>query len=251
MKRILLAALPLIIACSRQYAPLPCGQKTEPNLTIAELRELVGRNALTVTDSAVIEGRVVATDMAGNFYREFVMDDGTGAVAVMAGGYDLHSVYPRGIRVAVKLCGLRLITQNGALRCGLVPAQGSHYDIDYMQHRAVCDRYIVRTPDSAAVEAQQVEIAGTDSRMYGRLVRIESLSYADTLPQWYCEQDYLDYSLRKFKDPSGDSIYITTSRYAVFADKRIPACATFTGILYHDGKRSLLKLRDEKDIDFR
>lgn len=93
---------------------MPCGQKTEPNLTIAELRELVGRTALTVTDSAVIEGRVVATDMAGNFYREFVMDDGTGAVAVMAGGYDLHSVYPRGIRVAVKLCGLRLITQNGA-----------------------------------------------------------------------------------------------------------------------------------------
>ncbi|UKI39807.1 MAG: DUF5689 domain-containing protein [Alistipes putredinis] len=251
MKRIILFVLSLCMACSHGYDPPPRGEEAMPNITIAELIDRLGGEAVTVSDSAVVEGRVTATDMAGNFYREFVMDDGSGAMAVMAGGYDLHSVYPRGIKVIVKLCGLKLAARDGVLRCGLPPAPGSSYEIDYMQHRAVCDRYIVRTADSSAVTPVQTEIGEINRSLYGRLVRIRSLHYADTLPVWYSESDYLDTSLRKFKDRAGDSIYVITNRYAVFAGKRVPSDAAFTGILYHDGKRPMLKLRDEKDIDFR
>lgn len=251
MKPFALFALSLALACARQHATVPKFENIEPNITIAELTDRLGGASVTVTDSAVVEGRVTATDRAGNFYREFVMDDGTGAMAIMAGGYDLHNIYPLGIKVKVRLCGLRLTTEDGVLRCGLAPSPGSHYQIDYMQHRAVCEKYILRTHDSSTVRPETIEIKDINRRLYGRLVRLESLHHADTLGLWHCDEDYLSNSRRKFKDPSGDSIYIITSRYAVFAGKTVPSQGAFTGILYHDGKHPMLKLRDEKDIDFR
>lgn len=239
-------------ACAaRPDFPSTDGGAPEANITIARLREALAGVSVTLSDSIVIEGRITATDAAGNFYKEFILDDGTGAVGIMAGGFDLHSTYPLGIKVVVRLCGLRLAWNQGVPRIGLAPAPGSAYDVDYMQHRAVCDRYIVRIPDSCRVRPALLTIGELDASMCGRLVQLRSLHPADSADTWFAAGDYGSSARRKFKDRQGDSIYVITSRYAIFADKTIPSEASLTGILYSDGRNFMLRLRDEKDIDLR
>lgn len=126
------------------------------------------------------------------------------------------------------------------------------YETDYMQHKAVCDKYIVRTSDKCEVRPLCIAISEMDYSMCGRLVTVQSLLHADTLPHWYDTADYTSYSLRKFKDACGDSVNVTTSRYALFADKPIPSeRVTVTGILSFDGRCYKIKPRDETDIGIR
>ena len=218
------------------------------NITLGQLRSALSGAETTLSDSITVRGRVTATDIAGNFYKEMLIDDGTGAMSVLAGGFGLHNIYPPGTMIYIHLCGLSVATRQGVLVCGLPAAPGSLYNPDYMHHRAVCDKYIVRTADTASVHPAKSVIGSLSAEMCGRLVRIDSLRYCDTEPHWYDSQ-YTSQAERKFKDRHGDSIYVITSRYALFAGLRIPAAASLTGVLYTDGKTFKLKLRDETDID--
>ncbi len=254
------AAILTLVACRDWEVPSFDDTVTPPNVTIGHLRDYFPDTPEipTLTDDIVISGRVVSSDLAGNFYNTFFIDDGTGAVEIMAGGPGPDAVYRPGRRVAVRALGLALGWRDGVMQLGLPPDPGNRFATGYFSHRAVMCEYVIPERSVEKVAPLETSIAGLDPAMCGRLVRIAGLTVdaASMAETWAQTEPKPVNGYVKFSSSPADSITVLTSGYASFALAPIPRGeVTLTGVLlYGKGNSSrehyLLKLRDEKDIHF-
>ena len=234
-----------------------------PNMPIAELRDLWRGKTLTIDEEYVVGGRVTSSDVAGNFYQTFTITDGERAVEIMAGMRDLHNTYPLGCYVSVLLDGCAVGVERGVLQIGLMPASYSSYAVDYFYSRAVIDKYVVRRDDVAEVSARTLNFEGLDESLCGMLVRIEGLRYlpetpetpeAPETPETPTAEPAIWSGYRAFADAEGNVVYIYTSDYANFATDEVPTVTCdITGILQHSevsgvlGEYFILKMRSADD----
>lgn len=223
----------------------------QPTLTIAQMLALYEReDSLTFTEDYLIGGVVTASDESGNFYRTFVIDDLTGAVEIMAGGYDLHTLYPIGRVVYMKLNGLTLsYSSTGIHQLGLKAVASSGYTVDYITHSALLDSYVSRAGMNYEFRFAEHTIPELNDRLLGRLVTVYNL----TLNQggqttWATAEGRYPKDIRA-TDPEGNWLYIYTTGYADFAGEIIPAgTVNFSGILMKNGNRYRIKMRDLRDV---
>jgi hypothetical protein len=259
LRHIALLAITLLWGCDEVAQVEFADDHTLPNVTLGELREFyVGAN-LVVADDIVVSGRVVSSDMAGNFYNTFFIDDGTGAVEIMAGMPDLDATYRPGQRIVVRARGLAVGWSNGAMQLGLPPEAGSGFQTGYFYHPVVARRYISRGRDVEEIEPVERAISDLSTALCGRVVTLGDLSLSpeETSATWAVTEPTPATGYRKFYTADRrDSVTVTTSGYATFADAPVPVgSVTLTGILlYGKGGSSknhfMLKLRNEKDISY-
>lgn len=249
------AAVALSSAACSDSAPMPDTGTSPPaaNCTIAALRELYdGRTRLLDGDIRIV-GRVTASDDEGNFYKSMVVEDGSGAVEIMAGITDLATIYPAGVELGIDLCGCALGESYGVMQIGRYPASYSGYATDYFSSKVLLDRHITRGGEIVAVKAMPVAIADLRREMCGRIVTIDSLLLRQPVSddEYAAPAAWSGYAT--FDDPSGDSIVVYTRRYANYADRMIPTGhVALTGILQYGksgGSRECfqLKMRHESD----
>jgi hypothetical protein len=259
LRHIALFVVLLLWGCRQTYiAPVDfADDRTLPNITLGELREFYAGASLTIADDIVVAGRVVSSDAAGNFYNTFFIDDGTGAVEIMAGMPDLDATFRPGQRIVVRARGLAVGWSNGAMQMGLPPEAGSGFQTGYFYHPVIARRYISRGRDVKQVIHVEAEVAELSTEMCGRLVSIGGLHLdpKETSRTWAITEPTPTTGYRKFYTADlQDSVTIVTSGYATFANAPLPVgSVALTGILlYGKGGASkdhyLLKLRNEKDI---
>jgi hypothetical protein len=249
----------LAASCRKWEVPRFDDSGALASVAIGDLHEYYrGQAEGVIADDIVIAGRVVSSTVAGNFYNTFFIDDGTGAVEIMAGMYDLDASYRPGQRVAVRARGLAVGWRDGAMQLGLPPGPGSYFPTEYFRHRAVIGRYVTPERDVAAVAPIETSLSELSTVMCGRLVRIsgltvDALSEAET---WAVARPRPVTGYVKFRAAPTDSVTVVTSGYARFATMPLPhETVTLTGLLFYGrGGASkdhyLLKLRDETDIAF-
>lgn len=231
-----------------------------PNMPIAELRDLWRGKTLTIDEEYIIGGRVTSSDVAGNFYQTFTITDGERAAEIMAGMRDLHNSYPLGCYVSVSLDGCAVGVERGVLQIGLMPASYSSYAVDYFYSRAVIDKYVVRSGDVAEVSARTLDFEGLDESLCGMLVRIEGLRYLPEVPENLetpetpTAEPAIWSGYRAFADAEGNVVYTYTSDYANFATDEVPTVTCdITGILQYgevggvSGECFILKMRSKDD----
>lgn len=78
----------------------------EANTTIAKLKEdyatvILNNDTARFTDDIIIEGVVVANDEEGNVYKQFVINDATGAIIIGVNDVGLYATMPVGQRVRI------------------------------------------------------------------------------------------------------------------------------------------------------
>ncbi len=237
----------------------PAGDSTRPNLLISELSEFYRETPVTLTEEIVLAGYVTTTDRAGNFFRTLLIDDGSGALELKLGLYDLSATYPLGQRLVVHARGLTLGSDHGILQLGLEALPSSGYETDYLGHRVLVDRHVSRDTVIREVTPLRATLAELVSVTPGRLVRVEGLRYdADTTICWAGERSPVTGNpltvYRQFRDDEGDTVLVVTSGYATFASDTIPAGRiSVTGILMrgHIGSRDrmMIKPRDLYDVE--
>lgn len=249
---LMLAGCLLFTGCGYDDFGVDYPDAVEPpaaNISIGELHRAYSGVAMTFDRDLVIAGYVTTSDKAENFYRTFFIDDGTGAVEIMAGLYDLHSVYAMHQQITVSLKGLTLQrTDGGIFRIGIPDGSGTQ-PVTYFGHRAMLNRYIFRKDIYEAVAPLALAPAGMTESLAGKLVRVAGMT-ADS--QYNSETVWS--GVLKFCVGAMDSVYVNTSEYAVFAGEKIPAGAvSVTGILQR-GRVSgeyvyQLKIRDIGDVE--
>lgn len=249
------AAALLMLGCN--HYDNPTEEQTAPistNISIAELRRLVGEKALPIEQELIIGGYVTSSDEAGNFYRTFTLEDATGGVEIMAGMYDLHNLYPEGHYVVVKLSGCVAAIHEGMLQVGRAAKSYSIYPTDYFASRQALDKHIICYDVKGEVVPSAQCIGSLKDELCGRLVKISHLTLcsAEHAGAWEVngEGRWTGYNL--FCDGEGREIAVFTSEYANYAEQEIVAGeVALTGILHRgvvDGEEYyMIKMRDEND----
>jgi hypothetical protein len=257
LRHIALLAVALLWGCGEVVPVEFVDDRTLPNVMLGELREFYTGASLTISDDIIVSGRVVSSDVAGNFYNTLFIEDGTGAVEIMAGMPDLDATYRPGQRIVVRARGLAVGWSNGAMQFGLPPEAGSGFQTGYFYHPVVARRYISRVRDVEEVAPVETNVAELSTEMCGRLVTLRDL-YLDpeeSSATWAVTEPTPTTGYRKFYTTyRRDSVTVLTSGYATFADMPLPTePVTLTGILLYGKGNSgrnhyLLKMRNEKDI---
>jgi hypothetical protein len=223
-----------------------------PTLTIAQMQAMLDGETVTFTGDHLLGGVVTASDASGNFYRTLVVDDLTGAVEVMAGGYDLHTLYPIGRVVYIRLRGLTLARREGGMyQIGYKAVPSSGYTVDYIGHTALLERHIDRAGMNYQFLYAECAVPQLNDHLLGRLVTVYGLTLrGGGETTWADAEGGYPKDIRA-TDPAGNWLYINTSAYADFAADTIPTGpVNISGILLKNesGTRYRIKMRDLRDV---
>lgn len=246
--KLLLVATTLTLSSCKHFDE-PEGDSTLPeaaNMSIGDLRNLVGDRVVDIEEDIIIGGYVTSSDREGNFYRTLTIEDSSGGVEIMAGLYDLHNIYPIGYYLSVKLSGCSAGKYNGVLQIGTRAASYSNYPTDYFSSRALLELYLTRFDLRREVAPQVLSIGELREELCGKLVSIGGL----TLSTSQGDGAWEGYSI--FTDSANTRIAVYTSAYADYASKKIPSSkVAITGILQQakvDGEKMfVIKMRYESD----
>ncbi len=235
-------------------------QRVPATYTIAQVKTdfLVKPNAFFSVDQiihnedVIIEGIITSEDIAGNIYKAIVVQeegDNPQAIRISIDAGSLTGIYPVGQRVSVKLNGLWIgnFGQSAQIGTKFVSSTASRLtnDPEYTGEpgriaKVISDRHIVPygMPDPKAIVPKEMTIAqikAAGPELHNMLVIIKDATFTGKgadfgKPANLAEKDKIFApstngvgfpQAREIIDATG-SIFIATSEYARFANKKLP-----------------------------
>ena len=207
------------------------GEKTH---TIAELKakysSIISSNFKSyqqITENIVIEGVVVANDESGNVYKQFIINDETGAIVISVNDVGLYAMLPKGQRVRIDckdlyIGGYGKMAQIGGVYNGKVGRMNRYV---YPQHVR-----IIGTPDLEQNEMKPELIDDTyftsaNMANLAKFVRLENvtISEANGTELWAPEEKKNSSNVVERNIKMGNTkIVLRMSTYADFANETIP-----------------------------
>lgn len=94
---LLLITLFIAISCNKKFdaPPVYIPPDITANTTIAALKAMhTPANADSIKTDLIIAGVVIANDSSGNFYKQIIIQDSTGGIAVSIDDYNLYTSFP-------------------------------------------------------------------------------------------------------------------------------------------------------------
>jgi hypothetical protein len=163
----------------------PDTSKVDPklpvNMTLSQLSssamELMDGQSRLLGDS-IVYGIVVGDDHSGNIYKQIIIEDTTGGIAVLIDKTTLYADYPTGRKVYIKLKGLRVSNYKGLPQ--LI------YDYDSVEKRSngipssLLVDYIVKASYPNVVKPKVLtmgEIFTNPSAYLNTLIKIENVQF--------------------------------------------------------------------------
>ena len=204
----------------------------EATHTIAELKEeysstISGNSVKQITEDIIIEGVVVANDESGNVYKQFIINDETGAMVIGVNDVGLYAMVPKGqrVRIACKdlyIGGYGKMAQIGGLYNGKVGRMNKNI---YPKHVR-----LIGIPDPTQPEMQPELIDDsffTNENMenLATFVRLEGveITEADGTALWAPEELKNSSNVVERNIKMGNTnIVLRMSTYADFANEAIP-----------------------------
>ena len=212
----------------------------DANTTIAELKAeyatiISGSSVEEITDDIIIEGVVVGNDITGNIYKQFIIDDGTGAIVVGVNDVGLYAIMARGQKVVIDCKGLHIggygkSAQIGSLYEGKV---GRMPKAKFPQHVKLVDK-----PGEYTIEPEVVDnsfFTDANKENLPKYVRLENITIAEAngTKIWVPEEEVAFSNTVKRNVKMGNTnVIFLVSTYADFANEVMPAGAlNATGVL--------------------
>ena len=200
--------------------------------TIAQLKEkynstITGNSVQQITEEIVIEGVVVANDESGNVYKQFIINDATGAMVIGVNDVGLYAMVPKGqrVRIACKdlyIGGYGKMAQIGGLYNGKVGRMNRYF---YPQHVR-----LIGIPDPTQEEMQPTVIDASfftneNKNTLAKFVRLENVSIteANGTETWAPEEKKNSSNVVERNIKMGNTkVVLRMSTYADFANEAIP-----------------------------
>lgn len=222
-------------------ACLDQGQSITNIISIADLKS--GYNNSTIDIDAYVKAVVTASDQSGNIYKEFYVQDATGALAVSVDVTNAYTKFPVGRTVYLKLNGLYLL--NGDLGYGIDGSFVARIPALFI------DDFIVRGACVTPIEPLLVSLDNLSSVEVGTLVKIEGVEFEDGLDGvTYANAVTQQSENRYIQDCDNNSIIVRNSGFADFAGELLPAGnGTIIGVYAPFGSTPQLLIRDPNDCD--
>ena len=219
--------------------------KRHANTTIAELKTkfYTGEsNYATLVEKRddgtdyIIKGRVISSDQAGNFFKQLVIEDETGAIQVNIDSYDLYKSYQYGQEIVIDVTGLYVGAYGKLMQIGSTP--NNNYPGRIASDLAAKQIEVNGLAEPEKIVAGEYTIAALNDLISNqeeflakqcRLVSIKDVTFKDAGKATLADKD--KNTSRTISDGTGDMI-VYTSGYSDFYDYYCPeGKGTIVGIL--------------------
>ncbi len=269
---LLLGATVSIFSCVKQTYDLPpdttgYDPKLQVNMSIRGLIAMnglyssngTGDDTMRIDSNLTLSGIVTANDKSGNFYKQIVIQDSTGALAVNLDDYRLYANYPVGRKIYVKLQGLMLSYNGGT------PVLGADVDdkkaSQGLAGTEITDHIVKGNVGNVAkdtvVDFDVVRnYTQADAYLLNRLITIRGLQFADTGVAYTNPTATTNRNLQTCASTVG-TLTMRTSNYADFHSLTMPTgngdiTGIYTVFISTSGssKTPQLLIRDTSDVKF-
>lgn len=261
MKNIFLLCMLLSWSCSRVFdAPEPFPDADiKPTMTIQQLKALHTTKGRfdRITADAVIAGVVTADDRSGNFYRNIVLQDTTGGIAVLLERTGLYNDYPTGRKVFIKVKGLMLGDYRGLIQLGADVDISDPSDFTLAGISAsLFSRYLIKGSLNNVVQPVTVTKTQLTTALQdpwqNMLIQLQNVEFeADSSATYANAKSRITGSYR-LVTCTDTVLAVRTSAYATFASVKLPlGKGTVTGIYTVFNNDKQLMIRDTTDVRLR
>lgn len=240
-------------SCERKYdAPLLTEPKVEIGeegmITIAKYKEIfanVPAEGKMIEEDFAIRAVVVGNDITGNIYKQIYVQDATGGLSIGIDQNNIANDYPVGQEVVIKLQGLAATSYGGTIQLGMDNKNPKNTRIPY----EIAKQHLLKNkwPDAKKAMPKVTTIGTLTDAIVGTLIQLEDVYFEKGGELNYADQE-LNAVNRILKDKSGKSLYVRNSKYATFANDKLPkGNGTVVGILSKFGSDYQLFLRSADD----
>ncbi len=220
----------------------------ETNSTIAQLKAIhSGFDITQISDDIVIGGIVTADDASGNFYKELVMEDETGAIKLSLEFTDFNNEYPIGRQIWVNCKGLFMdFYQDSYEIGGSIDNEGRLVGIE----ENLVNDFVVKGPREQFLTPTVGKISDFGLGDVNRLITLENVELIDgETGVVFADAVNLSSVNRNLEDCFGSSILLRTSGFADFAGELTPELnGNLTGILGAWNGDLQMFIRDLNDV---
>ena len=245
--------------------PNPEGEKTLPPFSgqVVSFDTAIGKAVTNVTTygaDEAIEGYVISSDEAGNFYQKIYIqnEDKTKGVTVAINKTGLYTDFPLGAKVQLRLKGLTSQVNNGGVDfgSGIFQANNGRTSVGRMSE-AIAKNHLF---DKGGVRKTLAELAKADTSI--NTLKVEAnINQLITLKGVHFKTEDVGKSMHQkandtrqgtdytLTDAQGNTIPFRTSRYAKFKDEKVPAgTLDVTGVLTKYGQNWQFMISNYADI---
>lgn len=217
---ILLFLAALLTACDKtETIGYEDDTRPEASNTIAHLKNRCDGQHYVVVDQTVIRGTVTGNNRYGEFYREIIIQDATGGIAIAADYSAVDNAYPLGEELIVYCNGLTLYDYGGKIELGKVTDESSCIP------REELDKYLrISGRPAEQIEAQAVRIDELTAAHIDTYVRIDGVHFLESGTWCNCDPETGHYRTteRTLMDAAGNTLAVRTSGSAFYAGEPLP-----------------------------
>lgn len=203
----------------------------EANMTIAELKTkyasiISASGVKEVTEDIIIEGVVVADDATGNVYKQFIINDETGAIIIGVNDVGLYAMVPVGQRVRIDCKGLHVggygkMAQVGGLYEGKIGRMAKSV---YQKHVRLVGEPSMVQPELVPEVIDDTYFTNENKENLAKFVRLENvdITEANGTELWAPEELAYNNVVERHIKMGKTNLVLRMSTYADFANEAIP-----------------------------
>jgi hypothetical protein len=231
-----------------------CNPDLSANMTIGELKGLYVDELLQLQDDWVLEGYVVSSDLAGNFFGSLHIQDNltnpTQGLQLEIDLRDSHLFFEVGSKIFIKTKGLYLGVSKGAFKLGGVFSAFGNPSVGRLPAAIVGEHLFNSCDPLGVVQPKNVRSDELDDSLLSTLVQFSNMEIVlDQLGQTFAVKE--EETIRTLTNCEDMEIELLNSGYSDFQASLLPeGNGTITGVLIKDNKDYQLVIRDTSDIAF-
>ncbi|WP_420603769.1 DUF5689 domain-containing protein [Flagellimonas sp.] len=231
-----------------------CDSNLQANISFEELDTLFKGETIQIHEDLIIEGYVISSDRAGNFFGVIHLQDHptipTKGLQLEVDLRDSHLFFETGSKVQVKLKGLYLGKSGETLKLGGSFSAFGNVSVGRLPALKIPEHIFLLCEDKEMVKPVLTTIPDLENLTTNILVKIDSLEVVD-------EALGMTFALPKeeteitLKDCEENEIVMLNSGFSDFQAEILPeGNGAITGILKKNGKKNQIVIRDLRDLDF-
>lgn len=231
-----------------------CKENLKPNATFAQVKALYQGELKQIQEDLVIEGYVVSSDLASNFFSVLHFQD---AVENPTEGFQIevdirqsYLFFEPGSRILIKLKGLYLGQSKGVFKLGGTFAGFGTVTVGRLPALKIPEHVMLSCDPVTEIRPTQLTIEDLNPSLTNTLVRFENLEINDDeLGQPFALE--AEETERTLVDCQGNELTLLNSGFSDFREVLLPEeKGAITGVLLRENDDYFLAIRELADIDF-
>lgn len=241
---------------NKDFEPLKasCSSDLIANSSVADVKAVYQGETVQIQDDLIIEGYVISSDKAGNFFGVLHFQDAptnpTDAFQIEIDLRDSHLFFGVGDKILVRLKGLYLGKSKDVFKLGGTFTSFGNVSVGRLPSNAVFEHVFASCDAMQTMVPTPITITEDLSAYANTLVKLEDIEFA-------LEDLGLPFALdreetrRLLVDCADNEIEIVNSGFSDFQAELLPeGRGSITGLLIQENANFYLQIRGLEDIDF-